>query len=261
LINGVPKVKILQSLNRRIKLGSDPIWMVAGLLLTACATQSPGTYELSVVPAADTYCLDAQRVVTRTTLPMTLVVHSDFDAFVKSKTNVEGADGRPEIHQFNWYDDDGNIQGISCKMKSADHLNITYGEGSAGPDGYCQDMNRQVYNQVLRQVADPVVGSVTFDLSESLKTKEQANMIGPAWIKAFTMTYLDEQDGLHVATKGFVIDFTDQRYLKLPARWRGTHYCHLIAPDYLSRLLQGEAEVGAIVGAEPTVWRAPQRQK
>jgi hypothetical protein len=254
-------VNILQPSNRLKNLVSDTGLLLTGLLLTACAAQSPVTFELSAVPATDTYCLDAQRVVTRTTLPMTLVVHSDFDAFVKSKTNVEGADGRPEIHQFNWYDDDGNIQGISCKMRSADHLNITYGEGSAGPDGYCQDMNRQVYQQLQRVLADPVVETVAFDLSESLKTKEQANMIGPGWIKAFTMTYLDEQDGLHVATKGFVIDFTDPRYLKLPVRWRGTHYCHLIAPDYLSRLMQGEAEVGAIVGAEPTVWRAPQRQK
>jgi len=226
---------------------------LATLLLAACTAQAPKPFTLSKLPAADTYCLDAQRVVTRTTVPMNLLVHEDFAAFVKSKAVIEG----PTIHQFNWYDQDGNIQGISCKMKSADHLNIEFGDGSAGPDGYCQDMNTQVYELTLRQISDPSYTSVTFDLSERLDTKEQSAMIGPTWLKPFTMTYHDPAGGLHIATKGFVINFSDPRYQKFPASWRGTHYCHLVAPEHMERLLSGEAAAGAVVGREPDRLRMP----
>jgi hypothetical protein len=223
------------------------------LLLAACAGTSTDPYELGEIPDLDSYCLDAQRVVTRTTVPMELVVQPDFDAFVKSKAVIEG----PTIHQYNWLDTEGNVQGISCKMKSADHLNMEFGENSAGPDGLCHDMNRQVYGQLTQQNSDLADDKVVFDLSESIASKEQSNMIGPVWLLPFTLTYLDDANELHVATKGFVIDFNDPRYQKFPASWRGTHYCHFIAPDYLAALLQEQAQPGAIVGRKAKRGRDP----
>jgi hypothetical protein len=223
------------------------------LFMVACASHPPQAFELSEIPAANSYCLEAQRIVSRTTIPMQLIVHEDFNAFVKSKTSIEG----PTIHQFNWYDPESNIQGISCKMKSADHLNMAFGAGAAGPDGFCQDMNRQVYQLLLQKTANPALIPVEFDLSESIKSKEQSNMIGPIWLKPFTMTYLDPAGVLHIATKGFVVNFADPRYQKFPPSWRGTHYCHLIAPKYLASLLNGEAAAGAIVGREAERLRLP----
>jgi len=215
--------------------------------MTSCVTQQQNLYELTAMPALDEYCLEAQRVITRTNVPMQLIVHKEFSTFVKSKAVIEG----PTIHQYNWYDEEGMILGISCKMKSADHLLLQFGEGTAGPEGYCHDMNRQVYALVQRQATNPVYADVIFDPSESLDTKEQASMIGPTWLLPFTLTRIDDKAYLHVATKGFVIDFLDPRFQKFPPSWRGTHYCHLIAPDYLVRLLTGEARAGVTIGRAP----------
>jgi hypothetical protein len=236
-----------------VNANSKTLILLVALLVTACASQPPKAFELSEIPAANSYCLEAQRIVSRTTVPMQLEVHEDFNAFVKSKAIIEG----PTIHQFNWHDPEGNIQGISCKMKSADHLNIAFGADSAGPDGFCQDMNRQLYQLLIQRSTNPVHTPVNFDLSESIESKKQSNMIGPIWLKPFTMTYLDPAGVLHIATKGFVIDFTDPRYQKFPPSWRGTHYCHLIAPEYLADLLNGAAEAGAIVGREAEQLRLP----
>jgi hypothetical protein len=236
-----------------VNANSKTLILLVALLVTACASHPPKAFELSEIPAANSYCLEAQRIVSRTAIPMQLIVHEDFNAFVKSKAVIEG----PTIHQFNWHDPEGKIQGISCKMKSADHLNIAFGAGAAGPDGFCQDMNRQVYRLLQEQIADPIFDSVIFDLSESIDSKEQSNMIGPIWLKPFIMTYLDPAGELHIATKGFVIDFSDPRYQKFPSSWRGTHYCHLIAPEHLAGLLNGEAEAGAIVGREAERLRLP----
>jgi hypothetical protein len=226
------------------------------MLMAACTTTSRDPYALQAVPPLDRYCLDAQRVVTRTTVPMDLVVHEDFESFVKSKALIAG----PTIHQFSWYAADGSIQGISCKMKSADHLNLVFGAGAdeaAGPDGYCHEMNRQVYALLEKQGANPNGVHVVFDPSESLDTKEQAGMIGPTWLLPFTLTRFAADGSLHVASKGFTIDFTDARYQKFPPSWRGTHYCHLIAPAYLQALLAGEAGAGAMVGRAARVKRNP----
>jgi hypothetical protein len=211
--------------------------------LAACVTSEQPSYALTGIPAESTYCQAAQRVVARTNIPTTLVVHDDFDSFVKAKTNIEG----PLIHQYNWRNEEGLVTGISCKMKSSDHLNLEFGDGSAGPEAYCHDMNQQLYESILKS-SDAATPMVVFDPSERLNTKEQATMIGPLWLEPFTLTSVDAEGALHVATKGFTIRFDDPRYQKFPPTWRGTHYCHFIAPGYFQLLLQGAAKPGAVIG-------------
>jgi hypothetical protein len=216
-------------------------------LLTACSGASSDSLFLNEVPIADTYCLDAQRIVTKTTVPVDLVVHNDYTAFVKSKAIIDGPAGRPEIQQFNWYNDAGDVLGFSCKLKNADHLNLVYGENSAGPDGLCQEMNQAVFELVAKTAADPVFSRVIFDPSETVSNAANPGMTGPDWLAEYTMDY---QVGgqLHVKTKGFIVEFTDERYAKAPERFRGVHYCHLIAPDHLTALLEGRAEPGTRIG-------------
>jgi hypothetical protein len=214
-------------------------------LLASCA-QEP--FALKAVPEVDEYCLQAQRVVSKTDLDVSLVVQDSFDGFVKSKAVITES-GEPEIQQYNWLDDEGMVQGISCKLKSADHLNLVYGDGTAGPDGLCQDMNQAVFARVAGTVREPVYKQVVFDPAETVSNPEQPGMTGPDWLAPYTMTYV-EGEVLHIASKGFVVDFTDPAYAKAPERFRGVHYCHLIAPEYLVALLSGEAPPGAVVGRE-----------
>ncbi len=213
--------------------------------LGACAGSGSGAAKrLAAVPATDQYCLAAQRVVTRTEVPVKLVLHTDFDAFVSSKAVIEG----PTIQQFNWYDASGAPLGVSCKLKSADHLNAAFGAGSAGPDGLCQDMNRAVYQLMTRDIGKRRYALVAFDPAETVVNEEQPGMTGPDWLKPYTMTSVDETGALHIATRGFVVNFTDLQFAKMPERFRGVHYCHFIAPEYLRALLKGDAEPGAVIG-------------
>jgi hypothetical protein len=219
---------------------------LATLMLVACES-SP--FALQEIPAVDKYCLTAQKIVTRTELPMELVVHDNFEAFVKSKAVIEG----PTIQQYNWKADDGMVLGISCKLKSSDHLNLIFGGGSAGPDSLCQYMNQAVFRLLTTQVSSPAFTRVVFDPSEKLNhgddDDEEPGMTGPDWLAPFTMTYIEE-GALHIATKGFVVNFLDPQYAEAPERFRGVHYCHLVAPEYLQALMSGEAEAGAVIGRE-----------
>lgn len=230
------------------------VTIAAAALAASCASQPADPYALATVPQANTFCQDAQRVVTRTAVPTELQVHESFATFVKSKATLEATAGKEsflQLHQYSWRDAGGNTLAYSCKMKAADHLNIAFGPGSAGPDGYCHDMNEQVYALLRRESADAAFTAVVFDPSERIDSEAQRAMIGPVWLLPFTLTSVDAANNLHIATKGFTIAFDDPSYQRFPPSWRGTHYCHFIAPEYLERLLRGDAEPGVIVGRKP----------
>ncbi len=219
-------------------------FMVAGTLLAACSGAET-MWDLQEVPATADYCIAAQRLVTRTEIPVEVVIHDDFDAFVKSKAVIEG----PTIQQFNWTDEQGALLGISCKLKNADHLNLQFGKGSAGPDGLCQEMNQAVFRLIARKVNKPVFSRVTFDPAETVSNASQPGMTGPDWLAPFTLTY-GKDDVLHIATKGFIVNFSDPQFAKAPERFRGVHYCHFIAPEYLQALMEGTAAPGIVIGKE-----------
>jgi hypothetical protein len=200
------------------------------------------------VPDPGDYCQAAQEMITRTLLPVRVNVHEDFNAFVKSKAIIDKVEG-PIIQQFNWYDDNGRPTGISCKLKSADHLNRVYGEGAAGPDGLCQDMNKAVFKLVAKKANSPAFTRVSFDPVETVSNDEQPEMTGPDWLAPFALTY-EQDSALHIRAKGFIVDFNDPRYAGAPERFRGVHYCHLVAPEYMVGLMAGRAPVGAFVGRE-----------
>ena len=216
------------------------------LLVTSCA-QDDNPWSLSEVPAAEDFCVAAQRVVTRTEQPVLVEIHEDFTGFVKSKALIDG----PTIQQYNWADEAGNIVGISCKLKSADHLNLTFGEGAAGPDGNCQDMNREVFMQVAESIEAPVFRRVTFDPNETVVNEENPGMTGPDWLAPYEATAEDADGALLIRTKGFIVNFTDPQYAEAPERFRGVHYCHFIAPEHFAALLAGEAAPGTRIGQSP----------
>ena len=218
--------------------------LVLGLVLGLAACGSSDEFGLTTVPELETYCLDAQRVVTRTDYPVKLVVHDDFDAFVKSKAVIEG----PTIQQYVWRDADGAPVGVSCKLKSADHLNLTFGNDTAGPDGACQDMNQAVFERVSRLNRQPVFREVVFEPVETVSNEDEPGMTGPDWLAPYAPTWVDAAGALHVKAKGFQVDFTDERFSRAPPRFRGIHYCHFVAPSFYEALLAGTANPDVSLG-------------
>jgi len=219
----------------------------AASLASGCGSAGDGAAGLREVPPISKYCQTAQKFTAGTEMRIETIIHDDFDAFVKSKAIIDGPNG-PQIQQYNWYDDGGEILGISCKLKTAEHLNLEFGESTAGTEGSCQALNQEVFRLMSRWVREPAFNAVSFDAAETVSNEEQPGMTGPDWLAPFEVTYVGDNGGLRVRSKGFVVEFTDPRYERAPPRFRGVHYCHYIAPDYLARLLKGEAEPGATIG-------------
>jgi hypothetical protein len=229
------------------------IFALSALLVLASCSDVPSD-DVADVPSVEEYCLVAQRIVTQTDHPVDLVVRETFDGFVKSKAIIpDGDNAIPEIQQFNWFGADGSVIGVSCKMKSADHLNLVYGDGTAGPDGACQDMNRYVFESLRIAKDDYRYERIVFDPTEQPQTRGVPPVeggAGPQWLQSYVATEVDADNALVVKTKGFRVDFLDPRFEKAPARFRGVHYCHFVAPGYLRAVVTGQADPGIEIGGE-----------
>jgi hypothetical protein len=231
--------------------------VLVGIALGACASAPVvPTVELGAPTPLAGFCLEAQRVVVKTAIVPALELHTDFDAYVKSKTAIEPL----TIHQFNWPAPTGAPADmtamVSCKLKSADHLNTAFGPNSAGPMGSCQEFNRLNY-QRLRAALGSTAEAVVFDAKEDIRNAANPGMTGPDWLAPYTMAYRDDAGVLHVRSKGFRVDWLDPAVASLPGRFRGVQYCHFIAPDYLKALLQGQAQPGAIFGRDVSAMAPP----
>ena len=196
---------------------------------------------LAALPPAglSEFCSEVQYLIGATALPSENVVYENLDAFVKSK-----AAPKPLItRQFVHYDEDQPDlpKMISCKLKSADHLNFEYGAGSAGHEGTCRSVNGLTLERVraARGNSDSPSGVFT----NIVLAPDEIGPSGVVWLKPFTMVRVDGENILHIKSKALYVSWHDERFLKMPARFRGTHYCHLIAPSYLRRLLGGEVVV------------------
>ncbi len=225
---------------------------VVAITLSGCA--GAGGASRAGPGNLDDFCLEAQQVVVGTTVSPALTVHADFDAFVLSKALIDPL----SIQQFVWREEDAGRAPvmISCKLKSADHLNDRFGAGTAAGNGPCQDMNRLTYRRVRATLGAAATLPVIFEPVEEVLNEENRGLTGPDWLKPYEMTWRDESGVLHVRTRGFRVDWLDPDLAEMPARFRGVQYCHFIAPEYLARLLRNEVEAGMKVGKE--VVTAPQ---
>ena len=221
---------------------------VAIAALAGCTAQRAA--KIAPVPPLEEFCLEAQRVVVRTAVTPALVLHPDFDGFVKSKAAIEPL----TIHEYIWFEDDDPTRPVmvSCKLKSADHLNEAFGKSTSAGNGRCQDMNRLTYDRVRAGLGTANVEPVVFDPAEEVRNTANPGMTGPDWLKPYEMTWRDAAGALHLRSKGFRVDWTDPRFAAMPGRFRGVQYCHLIAPEYLTRLVLGKAKAGLSVGREVT---------
>ena len=199
--------------------------------ITAMADSSP--------PLVDEFCTEAQHLLAATPLAAENVVYTDFDEFVKSKAAPKPLITRQFIHYA--ADQPGLPERISCKLKSADHLNSEYGAGSAGHEGTCQAVNGLTLERVRMARGHSDQPSGVF--KKVVLDPDEVGPSGVVWLKPYAMVRVDADNVLHIKSKALYVSWHDERFLKMPARFRGTHYCHLIAPSYLRRLLDGEVVV------------------
>ena len=210
--------------------------------------------SVSTVAIADTirlengtsdFCAGAQQILAQTGAVARVVTHSDYEAFVKSKPTASPL----TVQQYS----STHLQGdnvmatvVSCKMKTAERINTAHaaagGEAPiAGEDQSCELLHQKMLTGLLEKIPAQELAISTDKL---VVDDEELTYIGPMWLKPWPFQPLsrDEAGRLHIHSRALYVPFS--WWIPMPDRFKGTYYCHLIAPGYLDAVLRGNVQPG-----------------
>ena len=218
-----------------------------GAALAGCASDTRPVVVGTPVAVAtiDDYCAAAQKDIANSRVPARNVIMTDYAAFSRATPSVQPL----ETLQFVGYTDDKKSRArmISCKLHSAEQIRAAYGATAAGESTTCARLNRRTLDAVLMTLTDRQKKKMPFNgaLPVALDPDEQASSESQ-WLEGFTMVQTDAGGTLRIRAKSLRAGNSPLRRTSTgnaAAVGDGRQYCHLIAPDYLKRILVGDVQL------------------
>jgi hypothetical protein len=231
IIRGWPKLKL-----------RSVACLALGVAAAGCASDKRPVVigQPIVVPTLNGYCATAQKEVASSRVPARNVLVADYQAFSRAAPSVKPL----ETLQYIGYSDPQRTKArmISCKLHSADRIRAEYGATAAGESTTCARLNRRTLDAVMLSLTDrqkkktPFKGTigVLLDPDEQAANESQ-------WLESFTMVQTDAGGTLRIRAKS--LGTGNMRVSSKAGAGAGRQYCHLIAPDYLKRILTGEVQL------------------
>ena len=186
-------------------------------------------------------CADVLRRLTGVTRPIRNTLHTDHQAFVLSKPQIEPL----ETQQYLQYEDEGRTRPtmLMRKGKSADHIVDVYGAGAARTDlaTTCRDVNRDLVLGAWTALTPAERAAARATPQRIMLDADDVKLTGSRWITPHRFAWTGEDGRPHLQARRLRADWTDWRWRFMPDIFRGTFYCQLASPEYLRRLFLGEA--------------------
>ena len=222
----------------------NPLGLALVLVVAGCASDSRPTVvgQPLVLPALNDYCAIAQKEIAASRVPARNVLMTDWQAFSRASPSVKPL----ETMQYVGYADAQHSRPrmISCKLHSSERIRAAYGATAAGEPSSCARLNRRTVDAVMASLTDrqrkkmPFKGPVPVMLEPDLQAANEAE-----WLDAFTMVETDAGGTLRIRAKSLGKVTGNVRVSTRAAANGQRQYCHLIAPDYLKRILTGEVQL------------------
>ena len=219
--------------------------LVFAPILFAVACVQAADYPLAT---DDAFCARVQQFIAGTDMPVDNVVYQEdsyWTTFKKSKPQAQPL----TTHQYAGY---ALANGervdypvtVACKMKTAERIRTANTETSnvtiAEEDSECQKWQAVMLDHVYGALQEQ--GSTALLSRENIELADENNvLVGPLWLRpeVYQVAY-SEGDTLKLRSKALHVEY--RRFMPVPRSFMGTHYCTMIAPEYLAKLIQGEAE-------------------
>jgi hypothetical protein len=209
-------------------------------LFATAAGAEPPRYALPAMTTPD-FCARLQEFVEGSKIPVRNIVHTDYAAFVSSKPELSPLTTQQHVEYAT--DDPQRPARISCKLKTADHLNEAFGAGSAADRSRsCREAHQQMVLAVWASMTRREMLAVKYHPDVVMLDADDVRYTGSSWKEAYQSFYLGDDGKPHVVSKSLVANWTDWRWKLMPARFRGTHYCHLVAPETLRAVMAGAVQ-------------------
>jgi hypothetical protein len=214
--------------------------LAIGLMVAGCASdRRPVVIGQSLaLPAINDYCAAAQKEIATSRVPARNVLMTDYLAFSRASPSAKPL----ETLQYVGYSDPQRAKPrmISCKLHSAERIRAEYGATAAGESTTCARLNRRTLDAVMASMTDRQKKKMPFKgtIAVLLEPDEQAAN-EKQWLETFTMVQTDAGGTLRIRAKSLGANGA----LRVSAKTNSRQYCHLIAPDYLKRILTGEVQL------------------
>lgn len=222
--------------------------LALGVALAGCASDTRPVVVGTPVTAAtiDDYCAAAQKDIANSRVPARNVIVTDYAAFSRATPSVQPL----ETLQYVGYADEKKAKArmISCKLHSAEQIRAAYGATAAGESTTCARLNRRTLDAVFLTLTDRQKKKMPFNgaLPVALDPDEQATSEAQ-WLEGFTMVQTDAGGTLRIRAKSLRAGGGTLRRVSnstsAASVTDGRQYCHLIAPDYLKRILTGDVQL------------------
>jgi hypothetical protein len=216
-----------------------------GATLAGCASDTRPVVvgQPLTLPSINDYCASAQKEIASSRVPARNVIVTDYAAFSRATPSLNPF----ETLQYVGYADDKQSKArmISCKLHTADQIRAQYGATAAGESTTCARLNRRTLDAVMITLTDRQKKKMPFNgaLPVALDPDEQATSEAQ-WLEGFTMVQTDAGGTLRIRAKSLRAGNGVLRRTSTSATVTdGRQYCHLIAPDYLKRILVGEVQL------------------
>jgi hypothetical protein len=191
------------------------------------------------IPALNEYCANAQKEIASSRVPARNVLVSDYQAFARARPSAKPLE---TLQYVSSADSQHRPRMISCKLHSAERIRAEYGATAAGESSTCARLNRRTLDAVMLSLTDRQKKKMPFKgtIGVLLEPDEQAASESQ-WLESFTMVQTDAGGTLRIRAKSLRGDGA-MRVSSKGGAANGRQYCHLIAPDYLKRILLGEVQ-------------------
>lgn len=200
-----------------------------------CSSKGDADFYENASPAPQGFCVDALTLLMDIDRKADNKLHHDMQSFVKSKAYAEPFISH-EFVQLGGAEDDPALNAIpmtiSCKFKSADAMADLWDVEIDSKN--CGAINAHTVTTVQQQlIREGHTATVTVVMDE-----DDTVSMGPRYLRPWPYQVAYEQEGkLHIRAKELKV--AADSLMPLPARFKGNHYCHLIAPEYAKALLSG----------------------
>ncbi|GMG86282.1 hypothetical protein MNKW57_06030 [Biformimicrobium ophioploci] len=216
---------------------------MTGALLLTSAVQA----EAVPLQSDASFCAEVQRFIVGTDLDVktTLFAPDTYEStFKESKAGARPLDSQQYV---GYQHADGTASDypvtVSCKMKTAERVRTAYadqpGVKVADDDRTCREWTELMVQGMYEKLEGQYAGQLRARDS-IVVVEEDSTYIGPLWLRPFPyQAAVADGERLLLGSKSLHVEY--RRFMPVPRSFMGTHYCHLIAPEYLQRLLLGQA--------------------
>ncbi|GAB2838986.1 hypothetical protein GCM10022221_43120 [Actinocorallia aurea] len=169
---------------------------------------------------------------------ITNVDYADFEAFKESKPQAQPL----TIGSYITYEDEARTQPkqVRCKTKTSDHIKTMYGANAAGAEQDCKVINAGTVDEVFASLTAEEQASLAYPRTRVVIGFDWPAFTGADWLWDFPAAFKGWDGKLNIPSRNLNVPWA---WAIFPENFRGQHYCTLIAPQYLKRLILGQAQV------------------